>query len=68
MYKYIERMLKGNTKAVFLHQTTLVGSCAIANFTTVMATKTVHIFTTYAYCDQRQYLEKYLRKLHKVKV
>ena len=51
MYKCMERVLKGDTKAEFLQQANLVGSHTVANFTTVMVTMTVHIFTTYAYCD-----------------
>ena len=44
MYKCMERVLKGDAKAEFLQQANLVGSCTVANFTTVMATMTVHIF------------------------
>ena len=63
MYMYMERMLKGDTKAKFLQQAKLVGSCIVANSTTVMATMTVHIFPTHTYCGQRQYMPRYLRKL-----
>ena len=49
MYKCMERVLKGDAKAEFLQQANLVGSCTVANFTTVMATMTVHAFPTYAY-------------------
>ena len=48
-------------------QTNLVGSRTVANFTTVMATMTVH-FLTYAYRDQRQYMQRYLRKPPEMKV
>ena len=68
MYDYMERVLKGDAKAEFLQQANLVGSHTVANFTTVMATMTVHIFPTYAYCDQRQYMQRYLRKPHEMKV
>ena len=27
-----------------------------------MATMTIHVFPTYAYCDQRRYMQRYLRK------
>ena len=46
-------LLKDDVKADFRQQAKLVGSCTVANFTTVMATMTVYIFPTYAYCDQR---------------
>ena len=53
MYECMERVLKGNAKAEFLQQDKLVGSCTVNNFTTAMATMTVHVLPTYAYCDQR---------------
>ena len=46
----------------------LVGRCTVANFTMVMATMTVHVFPTYAYCDQQQYMQRYLRKAIEMKV
>ena len=33
-----------------------------------MATMTVHVFPTYAYHDQRQYMQRYLRKPPEIKV
>ena len=33
-----------------------------------MATMTVHVFLTYAYCDQRQYIQRYLKKPPVMKV
>ena len=60
MYKCIKRVQKGDAKAEFLLQANLVGSCTVANFTTVMVTMTVHFFPAYAYCDQRQYMQRYL--------
>ena len=53
MYKCMERVLKGYTKAEFLQQANLVGSCIVANFTTVIATMTVNVFPTCVTCDQR---------------
>ena len=47
---------KGAERAEFLQQANLVGGCTVANFITVMATMTVHVFPTYVYCDQRQYM------------
>ena len=61
MYKCMERVLKGDAKAVFLKQANLVGSSTVANFTTVMATMTAHVFPIYAYCNQRQYMQWYLK-------
>ena len=52
----MEVVLKGDTKAVLLQYANLVGSHTVANFTIVMATMTVYVFPTYAYCDQRQYM------------
>ena len=68
MYECMERVLKGDAKAEFLQQANLVGSRTVANFTTVMATMTVHIFPTYAYHDQRRYMQRYLRKPPDMKV
>ena len=62
MYKCIERVPKGDAKAEFLQKANLVGSCTVANFTTVMTTMTVHVFPAYAYCGQRKYIQRYLRK------
>ena len=68
MYECMERVLKGDAKAEFLQQANLVGSRTVANFTTVMATMTVHVFPTYAYRDQRRYMQRYLKKPHDMKV
>ena len=64
----MEKMQKGDAKAEFLQKANFVGSRTVANFTTVMATMTVHVFPTCAYCDQRQYLQRYLRKSPEMKV
>ena len=56
MYKCMERVLKGDAKAEFTQQDNLVGSCTVGNFTTVMATMTVHIFHVLAYQDQKRYM------------
>ena len=58
----IERVLKGDSKAEFVQYAYLVGSSTVTNFTTVMATITVHVFPTYAYYDQRQNMQRYSRK------
>ena len=55
-HKCVERVLKSDAKAERLQQANLGGSCTVANFTTVMATLTVHVFPTYAYRDQRRYM------------
>ena len=68
MYECMERVLKGDAKAKFLQQANLVGSRAVANFAMVMVTMTLHVFLTYAYRDQRQYVQKYLRKPPDMKV
>ena len=44
MYECMEMVLKGDTKAEFLQKANLVDSCTVANFKTVMATMTVHLF------------------------
>ena len=58
-----ERVLKGNVKAEFLQWINFI----VANFTKVMATMTVHIFSTYANHNKRQFKQRYLRKPHKTK-
>ena len=68
MYKCIEGVLKGDAKDVIRQQADLVGSCTVAYFTTVMANLTVHVFPTYAYYDQKQYMQSYLRKPPEMKV
>ena len=60
--------MKCDAKAKFFRQANLVGSCKVANFTMVIATMTVHIFPTFGYCDQRQYMKRYLRKPLDIKV
>ena len=67
IYKYMERTLQGDAKATFTHQANSVGSCTVGNFTTVMATMTVHILPVLAYQDQIQYMHRYLRK-HKIMI
>ena len=52
MYKCVEKGLKNDVKAEFLQQADLVGSRTVANFTTIIAHMTVHIFPTYAYPDE----------------
>ena len=56
MYKCMERVLKGDTKAEFTQQANLARSCTVGNFTTVMATMTVHIIPVLAYQDQKRYM------------
>ena len=56
MYKWMERVLKSDAKAALLQQANLVGWFTVSKFTVVMATMTVHIFPTYAYHDQQQYM------------
>ena len=68
MHKFMERVMKGDAKAEFLQQANLVGTRTVANFNTVMATMTVHVFPTYAYRDQRRYMQTYLKKPHEMKV
>ena len=68
MYKFMERLLKGDAKAEFTQQANLVGSCTVGNFTTVMATMIVHIFPVLAYQDQKRYIYRYLRKSKTMKV
>ena len=53
MYKCVERVLKGDSKAKFLQKANLVGNCIVANVTTVMVTMFIHFFPTYAYRGQR---------------
>ena len=53
MYQCMERVLKGVTKAKVVQQAKLVGSHEVGNLSTVMVTMTVHLFSVYAYCDQR---------------
>ena len=64
----MERELKGHSKAEFLQQTNPVGSQTIANFTILMTAMIVHVFPTYNYCDQRRYMQRYLRTLPDMKV
>ena len=64
----MERVLKGDAKAEFTQQTNLVGSYAVGNFTTVMATMTVHIFPILSYQDQKQYMYMHLRKPKTMKI
>ena len=62
MYECMEKVLKDDAKAEFLQKSNLVGSHIIANITMIMATLTVHVFPIYAYCDQRRYMQRYLKK------
>ena len=63
------RALIGDAKAEFLQQSNLAQPCTVANYTTVMMNTIIaHIFPTYANCDQRQYMQRYLRKPPEMKV
>ena len=64
----MERVLKGDAKVYCTQQADLVGSCMVGNFTTVMATMTVHIFSVLSYQDQKRYMYRYLRKPKTTKV
>ena len=68
MYKYMERILKGDAKAEFTQQANLVKSCTVGNFTTVKSTVTKHIFPVLAYQDEKRYVYWYLRKSKTMKV
>ena len=68
MYECMEWVLNGDAKAEFPQQANLVGSCTVKNFTTIMATMTAHIFPAYTYRDQRQYMQRYLKKPPDMKV
>ena len=68
MHKCMERMLKGDTKAIFLQTANLVCIHIVAKFTIIVATVNVNIFLTYKYHDQKQYRQRYLRKPSDMKV
>ena len=68
MYKCMERVLEVDAKAEFLQKANLVGSCTVANLAKAMATMTVHVFPNNAYCDQKPYMQRNLRKLPDMKV
>ena len=68
MYKCMERVLTGDTKAVFCQKANLAGLHKVAKCNTVMNKMTAHIFPTYANHDQRQYMQRYLRKPPDMKV
>ena len=60
IYKCMERVLKGNTKAKFPQHANLVNSHTVGNVTSVMDTISVHIFPVLAYQDQKQYMYRYV--------
>ena len=62
MYECMESILKGDATSEFTQLANIVGSCTVSNFSTVMATMTVHIFPVLAYQNQKRYLYRYLRK------
>ena len=68
MYECMERVLKGDAKAKFSQQAKSVGSCTVGNFTKVMATMIVYIFSLLAYQDQKRYMYRHLRKSKTMKV
>ena len=68
MYKYMERVLKGDVKLKVSQQENLVGSCTVTNFNIVIATMTVHNFPALAYQDQKRPLRRYLWKPKEMKV
>ena len=68
MYKCMERLQTVDTKAKFRQQANLAGTHTVANFTSVVDIMTAHIFPTYTNHDQRQYMQRYLRKPPEMKV
>ena len=67
IYKYVERVPKGDAKVEFLQKANLVGSHTVANLTMIMATMTMHIFPNYTCCDQKRNLQRNLRNPFEVK-
>ena len=67
MYKCMERVLKGDTKAEFTQKTYLVRSRTVGNFTMVMAIMTLNIFPVLAYQDQKWFMYRHLRKTKTMK-
>ena len=61
-------LIISDAKAKYHQQTNFAGSWTVANFTTVMNMMNAHIFLTYANYDQRQYMQRYLRKPPEMKV
>ena len=53
MYKCMERLLTGDSKAEFQQQANLAGTHTVADFTTVMEKMTAHIIPICANYDQR---------------
>ena len=45
MYECMDMVLKGDVRAEFLQKDNLVGSCMVANFTTVMAISVIKNYT-----------------------
>ena len=68
IYKCMERVQKDGSKAEFTQQANFIGICNVGNFTTVMATITVHYFPVLAYQDQKRSMYRYLRKPKTMKV
>ena len=68
MHKCMEWVLKDDAKAKFTQLANLVESRTVGNFTTVMATMTMHIFSVLAYPDQKWYMYRCLRKPKTMKV
>ena len=63
----MENVMKGDTKAKFTQHAKIGGSCNVTYFSKVMETMAVHIFPTYVYFDQKQYLQRYFRKTLEIK-
>ena len=68
LYECMERVLTGDVIAEFWQQANLAGTHTASYFTTMMNKMTAHIFPTYSYRDQMQYIQRYLRKLPYMKV
>ena len=58
IYKCMERVLKGDAEAELTQQVNLVWSYTTKNFTTVLATMTVYLFTVLIYEYQNLYMYK----------
>ena len=59
MYMCMEKEMKGNDKDEVLQKANLVRNCKSANIAIVITTINVCITPAYAYCNQKQNLEKF---------
>ena len=68
IYEGMERVLMNDAKTELQARTKEIRTSSKDNFNDIMRALSAHMFPTFAYCDQKRYMTRYLRKFYNWKV